>query len=47
MSSDADGFRIWSIGRDGVDDRGDLTICIPAVLGWFAPRGDFTRWSSP
>ena len=33
MSSDADGFRIWSIGRDGVDDRGDLTICIPAVLG--------------
>ena len=76
MSSDADGFRIWSIGRDGVDDRGDLTICIPAVVGenpgesastnpdvrvpwnapqnglttdwvWFAPRGDFTRWSSP
>jgi hypothetical protein len=76
MSSDADGFRIWSIGRDGVDDRGDLTICIPAVLGehpgesastnpdvrvpwnapqngpttdwvWFAPRGNFTRWSSP
>ena len=76
MSSDADGFRIWSIGRDGVDDRGDLTICIPAVLGehpgesastnpdvrvpwnapqngpttdwvWFAPRGDFARWSSP
>jgi hypothetical protein len=76
MSSDADGFRIWSIGRDGVDDRGDITICIPAVLGehpgesastnpdvrvpwnapqdgpttdwvWFAPRGDFTRWSSP
>ena len=76
MSSEADGFRIWSIGRDGVDDRGDLTICIPAVLGehpgesvstnpdvrvpwnapqngpttdwvWFAPRGDFTRWSSP
>lgn len=76
MSSDADGFRIWSIGRDGVDDRGDITICIPAVVGehpgesastnpdvrvpwnapqdgpttdwvWFAPRGDFTRWSSP
>ena len=76
ISSDADGFRIWSIGRDGVDDRGDLTICIPAVVGehpgesastnpdvrvpwnapqngpttdwvWFAPRGDFTRWSSP
>jgi hypothetical protein len=76
MSSDADGFRIWSIGRDGVDDRGDITICIPAVVGehpggsastipdvrapwnapqngptadwvWFAPRGDFARWSSP
>jgi hypothetical protein len=33
MSNDGDGFRIWSIGRDGVDDRGDLTRRIPTFVG--------------
>lgn len=33
MSNDGDGFRIWSIGRDGVDDRGDLTRRVPTVFG--------------
>ena len=26
-------FRIWSVGRDGVDDRGDLTRHIPEFVG--------------
>ena len=33
MSTDGDGFRIWSVGRDGVDDRGDLTRHIPEFVG--------------
>ena len=33
MSNDGDGFRIWSVGRDGVDDRGDLTRRIPTFVG--------------
>jgi hypothetical protein len=33
MSADGDGFRIWSVGRDGVDDRGDLTRHIPEFVG--------------
>jgi len=26
IASDGDGFRMWSVGRDGVDHRGDLAI---------------------
>ena len=37
MSNDGDGFRIWSIGRDGVDDRGDLTRRVPTAFG--KPQG--------
>ena len=33
MSNDGDGFRIWSIGRDGIDDRGDLTRHVPTAFG--------------
>jgi len=33
MSTDGDGFRIWSVGRDGVDDRGDLTRHVPEFVG--------------
>jgi hypothetical protein len=33
MSADGDGFRIWSVGRDGVDDRGDLTRHVPEFVG--------------
>ena len=33
MSTYGDGFRIWSVGRDGVDDRGDLTRHIPEFVG--------------
>ena len=33
MSNDGDGFRIWSVGRDGVDDRGDLTRRVPTTFG--------------
>ncbi len=33
ISADGDGFRIWSVGRDGVDDRGDLTRHIPEFVG--------------
>ena len=32
MSNDGDGFRIWSVGRDGVDDRGDLTRRVPTAF---------------
>ena len=33
MSNDGDVFRIWSVGRDGVDDRGDLTRHVPEFVG--------------
>jgi hypothetical protein len=33
MAGNEADFRIWSVGRDGVDDRGDLTRHIPEFVG--------------
>ena len=56
MAEDKDGFRMWSIGRDGKDDGGDPAQAsgvstnpnprndAPADWVWFAPRGNLDRW---
>ena len=48
METDANGFRMWSVGRDGVDDRGNLKKSTQAKDSvdwvWLAPRGNLERW---
>ncbi len=48
METDANGFRMWSVGRDGVDDRGNLKKSTQAKesVDWvlLAPRGNLDRW---
>ena len=48
METDANGFRMWSVGRDGVDDRGNLKKSTQAKDSvdwvWLAPRGNLQRW---
>ena len=48
MASDANGFRMWSVGRDGVDQRGNLEKSTQAKDSvdwvWLAPRGNLERW---
>lgn len=33
MASNADGFRMWSVGRDEVNDQGNLNLFTPSILG--------------
>jgi hypothetical protein len=56
MAEDKQGFRMWSIGRDGKDDGGDPAQAsglstnpnprsdASADWVWFAPRGNLDRW---
>jgi hypothetical protein len=48
METDANGFRMWSVGRNGVDDRGNLKKSTQAKDSvdwvWLAPRGNLQRW---
>ena len=48
METDANGFRMWSVGRDGVDDRGNLKKSTRVEDSvdwvWLAPRGNLQRW---
>ena len=48
METDANGFRMWSVGRDGVDDRGNLKKSTQVEFSvdwvWLAPRGNLQRW---
>ena len=48
METDANGFRMWSVGRDGVDDRGNLKKSTQVGYSvdwvWLAPRGNLQRW---
>ena len=48
METDANGFRMWSVGRDGVDQRGNLEKSTQAKDSvdwvWLAPRGNLERW---
>ena len=48
METDANGFRMWSVGRDGVDDRGNLKKSTQVEYSvdwvWLAPRGNLQRW---
>ena len=48
METDANGFRMWSVGRNGVDDRGNLEKSTQAKDSvdwvWLAPRGNLQRW---
>ena len=48
METDANGFRMWSVGRDGVDNRGNLKKSTQAKDSvdwvWLAPRGNLQRW---
>jgi hypothetical protein len=58
MAEDKQGFRMWSIGRDGKDDGGDPAHAsglstnpnprndAPADWVWFAPRGNLDRWKN-
>ena len=48
METDANGFRMWSVGRDGVDNRGNLEKSTQVKDSvdwvWLAPRGNLQRW---
>ena len=53
METDASGFRMWSVGKNGVDDHGD--IAQPKNSSddsgsddwvWLAPRGNLDRWET-
>ena len=48
METDANGFRMWSVGRDGMDNRGNLKKSTQAKDSvdwvWLAPRGNLQRW---
>ena len=58
MAEDKQGFRMWSIGRDGKDDGGDPAQAsglstnpnprndASADWVWFAPRGNLDRWKN-
>ena len=48
METDANGFRMWSVGRDGMDNRGNLKKSTQVKDSvdwvWLAPRGNLDRW---
>ena len=51
METDANGFRMWSVGMNGVDDHGDLAQSKKRSDDsdsedwiWLAPRGNLQRW---
>jgi hypothetical protein len=58
MAEGKDGFRMWSMGRDGKDDGGDPAQASglstnpnprddeAADWVWFAPRGNLDRWKN-
>ena len=53
METDANGFRMWSVGKNGVDDHGDLAQSKKssddsdsADWVWLAPRGNLDRWET-
>ncbi len=53
MKTDANGFRMWSVGKNGVDDHGDLAQSKKSSDDsgsedwvWLAPRGNLDRWET-
>ena len=53
METDASGFRMWSVGMNGVDDHGDLAkskkrsdYSDSEDWIWLAPRGNLARWET-
>ena len=53
METDANGFRMWSVGKNGVDDHGDLAQSKKSSDDsgsddwvWLAPRGHLDRWET-
>ena len=53
METDASGFRMWSVGKNGVDDHGDLARSEKQSDDsdsedwiWLAPRGNLARWET-
>ena len=53
METDANGFRMWSVGKNGVDDHGDLAQSKKLSDDsdsedwiWLAPRGNLDRWET-
>lgn len=48
METDANGFRMWSVGRNGVNELGGLEQSTEASTSldwvWLAPRGNLDRW---
>lgn len=53
METDANGFRMWSVGKNGVDDHGDLAQSKKSSDDsgsddwvWLAPRGNLDRWET-
>ena len=53
METDANGFRMWSVGMNGVDDHGDLAQSKKSSDDsgsddwvWLAPRGNLDRWET-
>ena len=53
METDASGFRMWSVGMNGVDDHGDLAKSKKRSDDsdsedwiWLAPRGNLARWET-
>jgi hypothetical protein len=48
MATDTDGFRMWSTGEDGRDDRSPANWAyeIPRIdWVWYAPRENLDRWT--
>ena len=53
METDTNGFRMWSVGKNGVDDHGDLAQSKKSSDDsgsedwvWLAPRGNLDRWET-
>ena len=53
METAANGFRMWSVGKNGVDDHGDLAQSKKSSDDsgsddwvWLAPRGNLDRWET-
>ncbi len=53
METDTNGFRMWSVGKNGVDDHGDLAQFKKSNDDsgsddwvWLAPRGNLDRWET-
>jgi len=53
METDANGFQMWSVGKNGVDDHGDLAQSKKSSDDsgsedwvWLAPRGNLDRWET-